>query len=745
MLTKTHHKANQLVQDWIKFIRSVLLSFVTGALVVTISFSMTALIFQGKLSPYFHYGFYIFLCTIVVLNLVLVIGSSYPGIVSGPQSASSIIIATGLSTLYEKYAYLDVNKDMYLLLLSYMFVTATLTGLVLFFAGRFKLGKLIRYVPYPVYGGVLAGTGYLVVKASISFMTGDSEMLNGVNGIFSMPILVKWCSGAIFAVILFIVSRSKKHLYLVPLFLFLSIPAFYTGLWVSGLTYETATRLGFVMKLEGFGPFSPINLYQDIQNIDFSFILQQKWRIISIAVISSIALLFNLSSLELIVKDDIDIDRELQLSGCGNMISGLCGGAVGYQMLAPSAFNHMLGVKSRVSNFIIIAIGLTILLGGTEVSRLFPVPLIGGYLMFIGVSLLYDYLYSSWAKRPSHDFFVVLSILSITIIFGLLEGIALGIVAAIFIFIINYSKIRTIKNIITGEFFRSNVERTHFEESVLKKEGKRIRAFVLSGYLFFGSAYSLYIKIKNYIHLLGKTQSGFIILDFKDVQGIDSSAINSFLKIKHLLVNENNYKLLFTRISPNFKKQLVKESVLTPTVGPMVFTDIDRGFEWCEEEIINHDSKILRQENNYLSVLKTIFEDSDQINKFKKYLVPKNCMPNELLIKKGETSEALYIVEKGQFSVLYNEEYKNTIRYRKIGCGSIVGELGFFTNSKRTASVIAEIEGKVYVLNTDNQKLMEVEAQDVALKFQKYILAILAKRLTKATQDFNSLFVDKTL
>jgi SulP family sulfate permease len=733
------------MRDRFRFILPVPFGIVTGAMVITISMSMTALIFHGKLAPFFHYGIGVSLSTIIVLNLVLAIGSSYPGVVSGPQSATSIIIATGILALCERCAYLDGDQRTYLLLIGYLFATAILTGLFLFFAGRFKLGKMTRFVPYPVYGGVLAGTGYLILKASIAFMVGGSDRIDSIVDIFSLPILTRWCPGVVFAIILFGASRTKHKVFLVPLLLFLSLPVFFICLWASRLSYETAAALGMVMQFGEFGGFNPLNLYQDIQHIDFSFILQQKGAILSVAFISSIALLFNLSSLELIAKDDIDLDRELLLSGCGNLLAGLCGGTVGYQMIAPSAFNHILGIKSRASNYIIIVMGLTILLTGTDLLRFFPVPLIGGYLLFIGLSFLNDYLWNGWKRMPLPDFLVVFSILMITILFGLIQGIAFGIVAAVFIFIVNYAKINIVKNTITGKFYCSNVERPQIEEDILRSEGEKIRAFLLSGYLFFGSAYSLYIKIKNYIHLIDSRQTSFIIIDFKDVQGIDSSAINSFFKIKQLLEKRDNVKLLFTRLKPKILTQLTNESILTPSDGDTVFTDIDRGFEWCEEQILKQNGITLNRRDHFNGVLETIFEDRDQINQFKTFLIPKRCKPEELLIKKGENSETLYFVERGQLSVVSNEIAKNAIRYRKIGSGSIVGEMGFFTNSKRTASVLADRESHVYELNATNQLKMEADAPEVALKFQKYVLKLLSKRLGKATQEFNSLFIDKTL
>lgn len=483
----------------IEIAKTILFSIVTGVLVVTISISMTALIFHGKLLPFFGYGVGISLCAIVVLNLVLLVGSSYQGIVSGPQSATSIILATGLALLYDSYSNANSQQSMHLIMLSYIFLTTTITGLFLLLAGKFKLGRMARFIPYPVFGGVLAGTGYLIVTAAISFMVGTSKSLGSISYLGSPQVIIKWIPGALFAIILFLVSKTKNKLFLLPLLLLLPTLFFYKEFWISGLSFETAYRSGTVMQQGISVIFNPTTISMSFNDINFSILLQQKWTIISIVFISCIAMLFNLSSLELVFKDDINLDKELRLSGFGNILSGIFGGIVGYQMLAPSALNHILGVRSKISNLVVITLGLLILLWGGEFLHFLPVSLIGGYLLFIGLSLLYEFLYGSLVRLNIYEFLVVLSIFVFTVFKGLLPGIGFGIVAAFIFFIVNYAKVNNIKCIITGENHFSNVERSPIEENLLRREGRRIRAFRLNGYLFFGSAYNLYLNVKRCI------------------------------------------------------------------------------------------------------------------------------------------------------------------------------------------------------------------------------------------------------
>ena len=47
-------------------------------------------------------------------------------------------------------------------------VVTLATGVTFALLGVFRLGNLVRFVPYPVVGGFLAGTGWLLFKGGIS-------------------------------------------------------------------------------------------------------------------------------------------------------------------------------------------------------------------------------------------------------------------------------------------------------------------------------------------------------------------------------------------------------------------------------------------------------------------------------------------------------------------------------------------------------------------------------------------------
>ena len=69
----------------------------------------------------------------------------------------------------------------------------------------------------------------------------------------------------------------------------------------------------------------------------------------------------------------------------------------------------------------------------------------------------------------------------------------------------------------------------------LHEEGKRVHVFWLSGFIFFGSSNGLFERIKRVIEGQKEKPVGYIVLDFSSVQGLDTSAVLSLVKLRNFL------------------------------------------------------------------------------------------------------------------------------------------------------------------------------------------------------------------
>src|SRR6185369_15487495 len=125
----------------------------------------------------------------------------------------------------------------------------------------------------------------------------------------------------------------------------------------------------------------------------------------------------------------------------------------------------------------------------------------------------------------------------------------LGVIGACLMFALSYSRIGVIRRHLTRYEFSSNVERSPEQSRLLREEGKRVHVFWLSGFIFFGSSNGLFERIKRVIE--GQSDDkpvGYVVLDFGQVPGLDTSAVLSLVKLRNYC-NEHGVTIVFSGLS----------------------------------------------------------------------------------------------------------------------------------------------------------------------------------------------------
>lgn len=213
-----------------------------------------------------------------------------------------------------------------------------------------------------------------------------------------------------------------------------------------------------------------------------------------------------------------------------------------------------------------------------------PKLVIAGLLLFLGLDLLLDSAVRSRTRLPVEEYALVLLILLTIAVLGFLAGVALGVVAAIVLFAVSYSRTDVVKHELSGRTYRSRVERSVSEQAVLEQAGEAIYILELQGFVFFGTALGLLTRIRERSAAPALPDLRFVILDFRRVSGLDSSAALSF-KRAHQLAIAKQFTLMLTGLSDRNFMQL-KRNGLTPGESPPVHPDLDHGLEWCEEQLL---------------------------------------------------------------------------------------------------------------------------------------------------------------
>ena len=309
-------------------------SLVSCAVGVMISVSFVALIFCGDLNRYVPVGIGIVLFSMIALRVVTSLLSSFPGIIADVDTLPSAILAVIVTSISHSMPACATPTETFLTIACAIALTSVLTGLFLLVLGQFKVGELIRSIPYPVIGGFLAGTGWLLVEGAIQVMTDVSINISNLAFLCEQKNLIQWLPGFIFAILLLGISRRWNHSLILPVSLGGAIALFYGCLLVTGIPMAEARTQGWLLGL-----FPEESLWQPLR---FSTLTQANWMVIldqinnmtTIMVFSAPLILLAASGLELVTERHIDLNRELITAGFTNIASGLGGGMVGYHTVS---------------------------------------------------------------------------------------------------------------------------------------------------------------------------------------------------------------------------------------------------------------------------------------------------------------------------------------------------------------------------------------------------------------------------
>jgi SulP family sulfate permease len=747
-----------------RFLPGLTAGLVAGVLIIVIEISFAALIFSGDLSAYISQGIGFTLFGALVISVVVALTSSYPGAVALPQDSPAAILAIAAAAIASQMPASAPAASTFFTVVAALVVTSLLTGIFFVALGVFKLGGLIRYVPYPVVGGFLAGTGWLLVQGGIGVMADVSLGLAQLSALVQPATLARWAPGLLFAIALLVVLRRYSHFLIVPTMLLASIGLFYAFLAVIHLPVAEAEAQGWLL-----GPFPQAGLWQPLpfsalSQINWPVILGQLGSVGTVMAIGVVSLLLNASGLELAARRDIDLDRELRSAGIANCIAGLTGSPVGYQALSLSALGLKLGATSRLVGLVAGALCGVMLFAGGSLISFFPKLVAGGLLVFLGLAFLVEWVYDAWFKLSRAEYLIVILITLAMALVGVLQGVGLGLVLAVILFVVDYSRVGVVKHVFSGTNYSSRVERPRLYKQLLRQKGQWLYILELQGFIFFGTANRLLDQVRQRLSAPGLPAPHFVVLDFRRVSGLDASAVLSFAKLKQL-AQGRNLTLIFTQLAPQLQRRLERE-VFTGADNAAwhVFPDLDRGVEWCEEQMIQDFADVglsgqartarQRLEETLAGLGRPLswwgqLESEDKqhrpkpastpiIESLMKYLEREDVEAGYYLIREGDAFTSLYFIADGQVTTERGYPDGRKIRLRTMGAGTVVGEVGMYLGSKASASVAADRPSTIYRLSSD--KLSEMEKADpaIAAAFHRFMAQLLSERLVSVTDTLQS-------
>jgi SulP family sulfate permease len=692
---------------------------------VAAALSMGALVFAGPLADKTATGVGLFLIATALAGLLVPLASGYRGMIASPRSGQAPIFAAMAAAIVAAMPG-ALPEQVAATVVAAILAATVVTGLVMYGLGRRRLGTLVRYLPYPVISGFFAGLGYLLIAGGVTVALGAA----GATAPQGAAALLRQVAPAlVFALGLFVLERRVRHGLLMPLYVCAAI-----------LVHHVATAgapVAAPLTAPESGAFWPPITPDGLALVDWSMVLAQADTIAVLALLSVIMLLLDVAGLEIVIGRDLDPNRELRAAGLANIFGGLAGSALAFSSAAGTTLAHRLGGGSFATVVIYVALVLGTLLLGPSALTLVPAAVLGGLLVYTGLTFLERWLWQAWRRLPVADFLVVAVILAVVARFGILEGVAAGIVLAALIFVHSYSRIGNVRVVLRGDEHNSNVDRAPQEQAHLDSHADRLLIYLLQGFLFFGSANRLLDGIRAQLAAPEAERLRFLLLDFRGVSGMDTSAGQCFGRLMQK-ARETRRKLVFTGCTPRVRARLerLRDELGIGAGNVRFFGELAEGRAWCDDMLLEGlDGNNSGAEVDVTAALTRILGDAKAAALLSAYFTEQWTRAGADLFAKGEKGDALFLILEGAVAIRLPLPDGGALTLRTIRAGAVVGGMALYSGEPRSATCTVVKDARLARLDLEAYRRMERDHPAVAGQFHKFIVRLMAERVVRTNRE----------
>ncbi len=489
--------------------------------------------------------------------------------------------------------------------LSIVVATLLLASVIELLLGIFKLGKYVAYIPFPVLSGFMSGIGVIVILLSLKDFLGVDLHGEKYNAVQTMTHLhewfgnrTNWTSAALaFGTTLLILVFPKVTK---------AVPATLVAL-VAGTAVSYFLKLPETsnVKIVGFIPTEmPTFQLGTLTHFPFEHFPKIIVAALSLGALGAIDTLLTSVVADKMTRTRHKSNRELIGQGLGNMASALFGGSMGAGTTVVTVTNIKSGGRTKWSGVFQALFLILIVAFGSSIAEQIPYPVLGGILLTIGIKIIDVNTFSHFGKVPWRDSFITVVVLVLTISWGLIEAVAVGMVLSMAFFmkrmadVINYYSHGSKVEGISEKLISSFKDAKEFKEQIYIK--------ALKGPIFFGFA----SRFEESIASIPKKVKA-IILNMEAVPYMDQSGMYALTEAIAVM-KEKDIIVCLAGCNEENEKWLRKIKTIPDVV------DEDRVYQKVEEAVLwLHDSGALTNEGSakYNIIVPSAFTpDGDGVN-----------------------------------------------------------------------------------------------------------------------------------
>jgi SulP family sulfate permease len=702
---------------------------VCGLLAVVLAIGNATLIARGDLALFLPAVVGVLLVIAAVMPAVTAYLSTIGGQVTTTQEISVVALASVVGAVSAAYAG-DPTQPAYLAtILVTIGLTTVLCGVAMFALGAGGLGRIIRFVPYPVFGGFLAITGWYLFTGGLETVLGRALSVQQLLLIVQDPgTAIKVGFAVAFVVIVMVFNRRFGSGALLPLAMAATAVVFNALVFGAGIPLAQLQDSGWIIRVPAAGiAWPPVNA-TDLAAIDWRAVGQGLILAPLVVLVTVAAAMMNVSGIEIEIRGELDLNRELRSMGIGSIASGLLGGIPGFPAVSGTLISFRMGAPDRIVGVIAGAVSLVAVIFAQDLLNAVPAPLLGALLMWLGASLLIDWVIKPPRTLGRQEHAIILIILAVSIAAGFPAGILAGLVAALLLFVFEYSRVDGIRFAATGRDYQSRMlPGTH--RATLERIGGSIVIMKLSGFIFFGTSDRIVQRVTNRVIAAAPEAVRFVVMDFRRVAGIDSSTVMSFERLKRL-AERHDVVVVLAGLSDAVARRLGAGGLTLTQLPFRIEPDLDSAVSWAERKLL---AEIVAAPGASAVLVRHLGSEA-LANQMRPYCDRVSFAEGARLIEQATSADDILFIDTGEGIVTLEADHGESVKLMGFGPGTILGEVAFYLGERRSASAIATTEVTAYRLSRGRLADIEREAPALAAAFHYEIARALADRLQSANR-----------
>lgn len=415
-----------------------------------------------------------------------------------------------------------------------------MAGVILVLLGIFRLGALIKFIPYTITTGFTAGIAVTIVIGQLkdffglTFTHAPIETVDKVKEVITCFHTANWTAAGVGAVALAILIIFPRYFKKVPPSL---IAVIATALIVK-LADLPVNTIGDLYTISGALP------HFALPKLDLDMMVRVAPDAFTIAFLAAIE-----SLLSAVVADEMigarhNSNMELVAQGVGNAASALFGGIPATGAIARTAANIKNGGTSPIAGMVHAVVLLLTLVFLMPYASLIPMPCIAAILFMVAYNMCGWRNFVRILKcSPKSDSAALVLTFVLTVVFDLVVAIAVGLMLACLLFMKRMADVAVIsewKYIETGEG----------ENSLYRPVPCGVMVYEITGPMFFAAA-------EKIPHIDKDERNTVMILRMRAVPALDVTAMNS---LEHLReeCRSHGIRMIFSHVNEQPKSVMDK-------------------------------------------------------------------------------------------------------------------------------------------------------------------------------------------